>query len=244
MILPRTSAALLLVVAVVVGWLLGPEPASGQPEPPPPPPPVPSAAPAPVPPPGPMPASHRDMEQHLADMHFDVGTVDDVPDAATSNAVMAFQKTYDLPRTGELNDETLTKIASNPPPPAPLKPDGEPHRVEVDLNRQVLYLYEGGALSKIVPVSSGNGERFCSQGRCRNAVTPTGAFRVYRQGHGWERGPLGSLYNPAYFVGGVAIHGSESVPATPASHGCVRIPMGTAEWFPSRVPVGTPVYVF
>jgi lipoprotein-anchoring transpeptidase ErfK/SrfK len=44
-------------------------------------------------------------------------------------------------------------------------------------------------------------------------------------------------------VGGYAIHGALSVPAEPASHGCVRIPMTAAEWFPQHVAIGTPVHV-
>jgi len=47
-----------------------------------------------------------------------------------------------------------------------------------------------------------------------------------------------------YFNGGIAIHGSKSVPAAPASHGCIRIPMSTAEWFPGQVHTGMPVHVF
>jgi len=86
-------------------------------------------------------------------------------------------------------------------------------------------------------------ERFCSEGSCRIAGTPTGAFKVYRQDSGWNEGPLGSLYNANFIVGGIAIHGSNSVPAQPASHGCIRIPMSAAEWFPSKARVGTPVYV-
>jgi hypothetical protein len=70
-----------------------------------------------------------------------------------------------------------------------------------------------------------------------------GSFAVYTQARGWQKSPLGRLYNPLYFNGGIAIHGSQSVPASPASHGCVRIPMAAAEWFPRRVTLGTPVYV-
>ncbi|MDP8987655.1 MAG: L,D-transpeptidase family protein, partial [Actinomycetota bacterium] len=55
---------------------------------------------------------------------------------------------------------------------------------------------------------------------------------------------LGKLYNPVYFTGsGIAIHGSTSVPTYPASHGCVRIPMHIAEYFPSLVQKGDAVYV-
>ena len=62
---------------------------------------------------------------------------------------------------------------------------------------------------------------------------------------GWDESRLGRLYNPVYFnpEDGIAIHGFPEVPTEPASHGCVRIPMSAAEWFPATVPRGTPVYV-
>ena len=44
--------------------------------------------------------------------------------------------------------------------------------------------------------------------------------------------------------GGIAIHGSEDVPAYPASHGCIRIPMFASQRLTSMVPKGTPVYVY
>ena len=46
-----------------------------------------------------------------------------------------------------------------------------------------------------------------------------------------------------FFNGGIAIHGSTSVPTYPASHGCVRVPLSAAEWLPSHLPKDTPVYV-
>jgi lipoprotein-anchoring transpeptidase ErfK/SrfK len=36
------------------------------------------------------------------------------------------------------------------------------------------------------------------------------------------------LWYPMYFLRGFAIHGYPSVPAYPASHGCVRVPMWIA----------------
>ena len=36
------------------------------------------------------------------------------------------------------------------------------------------------------------------------------------------------LWYPLYFLRGFAIHGYPSVPAYPASHGCVRVPMWIA----------------
>ena len=74
-------------------------------------------------------------------------------------------------------------------------------------------------------------------------MTPAGSYHVFQRVRGWQTSRLGRLYNPLYFNGGIAIHGSSSVPGYPASHGCVRIPMSAAEWFPDRVSLGTPVYV-
>src|SRR5207249_3166547 len=123
------------------------------------------------------------------------------------------------------------------------EPGGGGTRVEVDLPRQVLFLYEGNALYKILPVSTGSGNRFCVDGRCDRAITPGGSFRISRRIRGWHTSPLGKLYNPMFFNQGIAIHGALSVPGYPASHGCVRIPMFAAGWFYQLVPNGTPVYV-
>jgi lipoprotein-anchoring transpeptidase ErfK/SrfK len=51
------------------------------------------------------------------------------------------------------------------------------------------------------------------------------------------------LYYPNYISGGVAIHGSLSVPAQPASHGCIRIPMFAAKEFSQIIPIGMKVIV-
>jgi len=183
------------------------------------------------------------LEQRLDALHYDVGDVDDTFDKTTMYAVMAFQKIHGFERSGRFTDEIAAALAADPGTHAALAPRGGPNRVEVDLARQVLFLYEGGSLTRIVPVSTGSEERFCSEGYCRYAVTPRGAYSVYRAASGWETGPLGDLYNPLYFNGGIAFHGAYSVPGFPASHGCVRLPMNAAEWFPTKVGVGFPVFV-
>ena len=184
-----------------------------------------------------------DLEQRLAGLRYYVGAVDGTYDADTESGVMAYQKSTGKSRTGRATPDVIAGVNATTTPPPPLVPGGGPNRVEIDLARQVLFLYKGGALGAVLPVSTGNGERFCSGGWCRNAVTNTGSFKVYRRAAGWETSPLGRLYNPLYFDGGIAMHGSLSVPPHPASHGCVRIPMSAAEWFPNEVPNGTPVYV-
>ncbi|MCA1845001.1 MAG: L,D-transpeptidase family protein [Actinobacteria bacterium] len=184
-------------------------------------------------------------ESHLAALHYDLGTVDDRFDEGTAAAVTAFQKITGLPRTGRLTqaDADALVVAQSP---APVVPNGGPDRIEIDLPRQVLLLWKGGVLVKILPVSTGTGKRFCEKGHCGVAVTPPGSYRIGYRKPGWERSPLGRMYNPMYFlVGpGIAIHGFQQVPPVPASHGCVRIPMFAAETLPGLVADRTPVYVF
>jgi len=183
------------------------------------------------------------LEQKLDALRFDVGKVDDTYDAVTAYAVTAFQKVHGFGRTGRATDEIVAAVnRTNSPPPA-LVPGGGSTRIEVDVPRQVLFLYEGNSLFRILPVSTGSRNRFCSEGYCRVANTPGGSYATYRKAKGWEKSPLGQLYNPIYFNGGIAIHGAPSVPAYPASHGCVRIPMNAAEWFFGKVGLGVPVYV-
>jgi lipoprotein-anchoring transpeptidase ErfK/SrfK len=182
-----------------------------------------------------------DLQTKLAALHYDVHP-DGSYSAATMQAVMAFQKVNGLGRDGVAGDQTLTKLA-NPVIPGPAVPGGGSTRVEVDVARQVLFFYQGNALFKIVAVSTGSGERFCVKGRCATAVTPGGSFRVRGKVSGWQTGELGRLYKPSYFNGNIAIHGALSVPGGPASHGCVRVPMSSADWIYASLSVGTPVYV-
>jgi peptidoglycan hydrolase-like protein with peptidoglycan-binding domain len=186
----------------------------------------------------------RAVEARLDALHFDVGPVDGVFDDATTSAVQAFQKLAGLGRDGRVSQAVADRLATAQPPD-PLVAGGGATRVEIDLRRQVLFLYEGDSLSKILPVSTGTGARFCARGHCGTAVTPAGAFRVDYFKPGWDESPLGRLYNPVYFdpKDGIAIHGYPQVPTDPASHGCVRIPMSAAEWLHTKLAKGTPVYV-
>jgi lipoprotein-anchoring transpeptidase ErfK/SrfK len=79
---------------------------------------------------------------------------------------------------------------------------------------------------------------------CEDANTPSGDYAFYEFRPGWDKSPLGQLYNPYYFNKGIAVHGYDSVPTTPASHGCVRIPMHISEYFHDLVHNGDAVHVF
>lgn len=193
----------------------------------------------------------RAYQQRLADLHFDPGTIDGHYGDATTYAVQALQKLTGAPRTGRLGvGETLTLTVFQYPPP--LQPSGEPNRTEVDVAKQLITLYENYQVRLITTTSTGSGDHYCydsprlnpTQHICEVATTPSGRFTYTRFVSGWDKSPLGQLYQPYYFNGGIAIHGYSSVPTSPASHGCTRIPMHIAEYFHTLVHVGDPVYVF
>ncbi|MGI8685859.1 MAG: L,D-transpeptidase family protein [Acidimicrobiales bacterium] len=187
-------------------------------------------------------AEVKTLEERLAALRYDVGAVDGNFDATTFHAVMAFQKATGMERTARATPDVVAALATAAMPTAQLA-DGGPDRVEIDLPRQILTLWQGGQLVRTLSVSTGTGKKYCVDGQCAKAVTPGGSFKVTRKINGLRVSRLGKLYNPLYFNGGIAIHGSGSVPAGPASHGCVRIPMSASKWFHDTVVVGTPVYV-
>jgi peptidoglycan hydrolase-like protein with peptidoglycan-binding domain len=187
-------------------------------------------------------ASVMALQQRLATLGYDVGAADGRIGERTTASVMAFQKVEGLARTGTAGPEVTAALAKAVPP-RPLVPGGEATRVEIDLSRQVLLFFDQGRLARILPVSTGSRQRYCQAGVCQNAITPKGAFHVGRKVRGVDPAPLGVLYDPMYFNGGIAIHGAPSVPATPASHGCARIPMYAAASFFDQVASGTAVYV-
>lgn len=163
-------------------------------------------------------------------------------DASLRHAVTAFQKVEGRSRTGILTVEELQVLRRAERPKAV---DPTHTYIEIDLNRQVLFIVDAkGVVEKILPVSSGSGELFTEGGRTRRALTPTGKFKVQRKIAGWRKSTLGLLYYPNYIYDGVAIHGNPSVPASPASHGCIRIPMFAAKEFYQLAALGTEVLIY
>jgi L,D-transpeptidase catalytic domain len=163
-------------------------------------------------------------------------------DVSLRHALIAFQKIEGRERTGVLTIEELDalRVARRPPP----METGYSH-IEIDLHRQVLFVVDvAGVPLRILPISSGSGEFFTEGGVTRQAVTPTGRFKVYRKIEGWRKSPLGLLYYPNYIYGGIAIHGNPSVPAHPASHGCIRIPMFASREFSEIATIGMDVIVY
>ncbi|MGH2704613.1 MAG: L,D-transpeptidase family protein [Actinomycetota bacterium] len=183
------------------------------------------------------------LEERLASLTYLVGKVDGVFDRATQFGVTAFQKVEGLPLTGRGDFLTLQRLQTAEAPKAAFTTP--PDHIEVDLPRQVIFVVRGGQVSASLPTSTGTNKLFRAQGWTRRAVTPNGTFTVSWKIPTWRKSPLGLLYKPSYFNGGIALHGSTSVPNYPASHGCVRIPMPFADWFYNdAAPRGMTVYVY
>ena len=177
----------------------------------------------------------------------------------------------DLARSGDATSVSndLWQQMQDPITIQPRRPQGAGSiHVEIYLPLQVLVVFTDDQPTLIAHISSGqldeagqpkqwcevvkydtdaNGEPLKEpkvSDECAYAKTPGGVFKVRRRYEGNRVGPLGGMYNPLYFNYGIAIHGAKNVPTEPASHGCVRINMDIAEYFPSLVPNGSRVFVW
>ena len=158
------------------------------------------------------------------------------------DGLIAFQKYEGRKPSGQLNRAEFDAIMNATAPHA--KDSGYKH-VEVDLDRQILLLTdEDGQVTKILPVSTGSNKHYHEKNMSGLAYTPRGRFRIYAKMNGWRKSPLGLLYYPNYFSDGLAIHGNPSVPHSPQSHGCIRIPMSAAVEMSRALPVGTILLVY
>ena len=173
-------------------------------------------------------------------------------DDTTTQAVMAFQKYFQLRPTGNINVATAYLLERMSIPASATTKEGT--LAEVDKSRQLLFLVQDGITTYVMNTSTGDDRGYEEPDANTpgvmikgTAVTPVGAFKINRERpDGWWIGDLGQIYRPKYFIGGVAIHGSMSVPAYPASHGCVRVTVKAMDfiWDNDILLRGTQVLVY
>jgi peptidoglycan hydrolase-like protein with peptidoglycan-binding domain len=173
-------------------------------------------------------------------------------DDTTTQAVMAFQKYFELRPTGNINAATAYLLERMSIPASATTKEGT--LAEVDKSRQLLFLVQDGITTYVMNTSTGDDRAYEEpDGNTPGvmikgtAVTPVGLFKIDRERpDGWWIGDLGQIYRPKYFIGGVAIHGSMSVPAYPASHGCVRVTVKAMDfiWDNDILLRGTEVLVY
>jgi hypothetical protein len=169
--------------------------------------------------------SVRILESRLRELRYALPRVDSLYGVDTYQAVLAFQKVSGLQWTGRVDPGVWGRLRSARPP----RPHYGGDHVEVSKGRQYLLVVSGGETQLVVHVSTG-----------ATGNTPIGRWQVYRKRSGWDW----VLWYPMYFLRGFAIHGYPSVPAYPASHGCVRVPMWVAPQLYARIGWGQTIYVY
>lgn len=211
------------------------------------------------------------VQQRLFDLGFNPGGVDGYFGGNTQQAVWAFEKlVLGTPRqqaTGVVTPEMWSRM-QDPVVVAPRRPQGSANHVEIYLPEQVMVIFDADQPALIAHISTGeldaNGQPayYCDKATwdtdangapldpprtgeaCAYAKTPGGIFEIDRMVQGKRVSPLGGMTNPAYFNYGVAIHGADNIPLSPASHGCVRINQTLANTFQNLIGVGDKVLVW
>ena len=187
----------------------------------------------------------------LLELGFWVQNADGEYGLTTRQAVMAFQKYYNLATDGVLGEDTALWMTAITERPRARADAGT--LVEIDKAKQLLYFVIDGRTEWILNTSTGNGEEYEEPDKNTPgetikgvSITPNGLHKVYRERvEGWWEGDLGEIYRPKYFSGGAAVHGSNSIPNYPASHGCVRISVPAMDWVwdTNLMPMSLPVWV-
>ena len=191
------------------------------------------------------------LQWRLLELGFWVSGVDGDYGLTTRQAVMAFEKYMGFEADGRVDERTAQALST-----MDLRPHGRANGgtlIEVDKAKQLLYFVINGRTEWILNTSTGDGQPYTEADQNTPgeiisgvSITPSGLHAVNRQRpDGWWEGDLGQIYRPKYFVGGVAVHGSNSIPNYPASHGCVRVSVPAMDWIweSGIMPLDTPVWV-
>lgn len=191
------------------------------------------------------------VQERLLQLGFWHAGVDGEYGHTTKQAVMAFQKYLGLKATGEVDETTAAYLTNFPEKGHGTADTGD--LIEVDKHRQLLFVVRGGKTIWVLNTSTGSEIPYEEENKKEpgkietgDSVTPPGLWKVNRErAEGWWEGDLGEIYRPKYFRGGVAVHGSNSIPNYPASHGCVRVSTAAMDfiWEWDLMPMGTTVWV-
>jgi peptidoglycan hydrolase-like protein with peptidoglycan-binding domain len=185
----------------------------------------------------------RALQQRLSQLGFWIGGTDGTYGDTTQQAVLAAQKALGLSRDGVAGPITLAAVKRGVSVSAR---STSGHWLEIDKTRQLLLVVTNGKVDAILNTSTGSGQAYRQGGQTYTALTPSGQFAITRQVDRMDPGPLGDLWRPKYFNGGIAVHGAPVVPGYPASHGCTRVSNAAIDWIwnTDQAPIGTRVWVY
>lgn len=185
------------------------------------------------------------LQTRLTELGYWNGKADGHFGGTTQQAVFALQKAAGIDRDGTVGPQTRKALAAGVRPKAKSKA-GSGYLVEINLKKQLLMFVKDGTVVAALNTSTGSNRHYDYQGQTYLADTPTGHFTMGRQINGMRHGPLGDLFRPKYFNGGIAVHGSPSIPPYPASHGCARVSDAAINWIWStgKIPLKTKIWVY
>ena len=171
----------------------------------------------------------RALQRRLKDLGY-LTPVSGNYDGTTARAVLAFRKVNGFARITSAGRTVFRRLARGGGGFKVRYPKAGKH-AEFDWSRQVVVFARGKRPAMILHTSSGA------------PATPTvfGRYRFYSKQPGYNSK---GMYYSVYFVGGYAIHGYSPVPTSPASHGCLRIPLPSAKRVYGWVRLGDPIYTY
>jgi L,D-transpeptidase-like protein len=148
----------------------------------------------------------------------------------TARGVLAYRKVNDMSRSMRAG-KGLVKKAFAGRGGYRVRHPGAGEHVEAPLSKQVLVFAKGDKPFAIYPISSGKS----------STPTVTGHYEFIRTEPGYNSH---GMYYSWYFYGGYAVHGYESVPDYPASHGCLRTFISDQPEIYERIFYGEDIFIW
>ncbi len=148
----------------------------------------------------------------------------------TARGVLAYRKVNDKSRSYRAG-KGLVKSVFGGKGAYKVRHPGAGQHVEAPLSKQVLVFAKGEEPVAIYPISSGKS----------STPTVTGHYEFIRTEPGYNSH---GMYYSWYFYGGYAVHGYESVPDYPASHGCLRTFIADQPEIYERINYGEDIFIW
>jgi hypothetical protein len=148
----------------------------------------------------------------------------------TARGVLAYRKVNGMSRSMRSGAALVKAVYDGKGEYKVRYPNAGKH-VEAPLSKQVIVFANGDKPEAIYPISSGKS----------STPTVTGHFEFIRTEPGYNSH---GMYYSFYFYGGYAIHGYESVPDYPASHGCLRTFIADQPEIYNRINFGEDIFIW
>lgn len=148
----------------------------------------------------------------------------------TARGVLAYRKVNEMSRTMRAGKGLVKNVFSGKGGYKVRHPGAGDH-LEAPLSKQVLVFTKGDKPYAIYPISSGKS----------STPTVTGHYEMIRTEPGLNSH---GMYYSWYFYGGYAVHGYNSVPDYPASHGCLRTFMSDQPEIYNRIFYGQDIFIW